>query len=91
VRFGINPAFTRDFLTNKNLFIAFGAILLISVLITELNFMQKIFGTVPLTGLQWGISLLLAISALIIAELGKYGYRLTHRKEIESGLVSSLV
>ena len=44
---------------------------MLTFLVTELNFLQRIFDTVPLTSSQWGICLLGPIVYLAIAELVK--------------------
>ena len=44
---------------------------MLTLLVTELSFLQRIFDTVPLTSAQWGICLLGPIVYLAIAELVK--------------------
>ena len=44
---------------------------MLTFLVTELNFLQRIFDTVSLTSSQWGICLLGPVVYLAIAELVK--------------------
>ena len=48
-----------------------GLTLLLTFLVTELDFLQRIFDTVSLTSAQWGICLLGPIVYLAVTELVK--------------------
>jgi Ca2+-transporting ATPase len=48
-----------------------GAAVALTFLVTELQPLQRIFTTVPLTSSQWGICLLGPLVLLAVAELGK--------------------
>ena len=52
-----------------------GAALALTFLVTELQPLQRIFDTVPLTSSQWGICLLGPIAFLAFVELGKLAAR----------------
>jgi P-type Ca2+ transporter type 2C len=45
--------------------------LVLTLLVTELNVLQRIFDTVPLTSSQWGLCLLGPLAYLAVAEIVK--------------------
>jgi Ca2+-transporting ATPase len=53
------------------------ACLVLTLLVTELNFLQRIFDTVTLTSEQWGICLLAVAVTAAILEAGKFVLRRT--------------
>jgi Ca2+-transporting ATPase len=63
--------FSRYTLENRRFVKLIGVTLVLTFLVTELNFLQRIFDTVSLTSSQWGICLLGPIVYLAIAELVK--------------------
>jgi Ca2+-transporting ATPase len=64
-------------LANRRFNMMILAALGLTFLITELNFMQKIFDTTSLTSAQWGICLLAGLATLAIAEVAKVVLRRT--------------
>ena len=62
-----------------------GVTLVLTFLVTELNFLQRIFDTVSLTSSQWGICLLGPIVYLAIAETVKLFDRRSHRGIVPAG------
>jgi Ca2+-transporting ATPase len=44
----------------------------LTLLVTELGFLQRIFDTTSLTAEQWGVCLLAALAGLILAEIAKF-------------------
>jgi Ca2+-transporting ATPase len=63
--------FSRYTLANRRFVQLIGAALVLTLLVTELRILQRIFDTVPLTSSQWGICLLGPVVYLGLAELGK--------------------
>jgi P-type Ca2+ transporter type 2C len=72
--------FTRYTIANRRFVQLIGASLVLTLLVTELSFLQRIFDTVSLTSRQWGTCLLGPIIYLAIAELGKLILRQTGRR-----------
>jgi P-type Ca2+ transporter type 2C len=64
-------------LANRRFNMMILAALGLTFLITELNFMQKIFDTTSLTSAQWGICLLAGLATFAIAEVAKIVLRRT--------------
>jgi P-type Ca2+ transporter type 2C len=71
VREPTQTIFSRYTLENRRFVQLIGVTLVLTFLVTELNFLQRIFDTVSLTSSQWGICLLGPIVYLAIAELVK--------------------
>ena len=63
--------FSRYTLENRRFVQLIGVTLALTFLVTELNFLQRIFDTVSLTSSQWGLCLLGPIVYLAVAELVK--------------------
>jgi P-type Ca2+ transporter type 2C len=71
VREPTRTIFSRYTLENRRFVQLIGVTLALTFLVTELNFLQRIFDTVSLTSSQWGLCLLGPIVYLAIAELVK--------------------
>ena len=71
VREPTQTIFSRYTLENRRFVQLIGLTLVLTLLVTELDFLQRIFDTVSLTSSQWGICLLGPIVYLAIAELVK--------------------
>jgi Ca2+-transporting ATPase len=63
--------FRRETFSNRYLWMAYGWIVLILVLVTELGILQNIFDTEPLTRQQWKICFLAGLFFVVIGELSK--------------------
>jgi Ca2+-transporting ATPase len=63
--------FRRETFSNRYLWIAYGWIILILILLTEIGLFQRIFDTVPLTNQQWGICFIVAFLFLFAGEIAK--------------------
>jgi P-type Ca2+ transporter type 2C len=63
--------FSRDTVENRRFVQLIALTLVLTLLVTELSFLQRIFDTVSLTSAQWGICLLGPIVYLAIAEVGR--------------------
>jgi P-type Ca2+ transporter type 2C len=71
VREPTQSIFSRYTLDNRRFVQLIGLTLVLTLLVTELDVLRRIFDTVPLTSTQWGICLLGPIVYLAIAELVK--------------------
>ncbi|HET9324644.1 MAG TPA: HAD-IC family P-type ATPase [Gaiellaceae bacterium] len=74
--------FRRYTIENRRFVQLIGAAALLTFLVTELDFLRRIFDTVPLTSSQWGICLLAPIVYLVIVELAKLYDRRRERVEV---------
>lgn len=59
-------------IANSRFVLLIFASLVLTLLVTELNFLQRMFDTVPLTSTQWGICLLAAAITGLIVESAKF-------------------
>jgi P-type Ca2+ transporter type 2C len=73
----LGTIFARYTLENRRFVQLVGAALVLTLLVTTLSPLQRIFDTVALTSSQWGICLLGPIVFLAFAELGKLALRRT--------------
>ncbi len=71
VRDPTQTIFSRATLENRRFVQLIGLTLVLTLLVTGLDFLERIFDTVPLTSTQWGICLLGPIVYLAIAEIVK--------------------
>jgi Ca2+-transporting ATPase len=69
-------AFRSETFSNKALLLAYGWVILILILATELGFFQRILDTEPLTTQQWGICFVAALVFFFVGEFIKWGFRL---------------
>jgi Ca2+-transporting ATPase len=63
--------FRRETFSNRNLWLAYGWVILSLMLVTELGILQSIFDTVPMTSKQWGICFGVALLFLFASEIVK--------------------
>ena len=71
VREPVQTVFSRYTIENRRFVQLIGVTLVLTFLVTELSFLQRIFDTVSLTSAQWGICLLGPIVYLAVSELVK--------------------
>jgi Ca2+-transporting ATPase len=71
VREPAQTIFRRYTLENRRFVQLIGLTLVLTLLVTELSVLQRIFDTVPLTSAQWGLCLLGPIAYLVVAEAVK--------------------
>ena len=71
VREPAQTVFSRYTIENRRFVQLIGVTLVLTFLVTELSFLQRIFDTVSLTSAQWGICLLGPIVYLALSELVK--------------------
>ena len=75
-----DTVFREETFSNRQLWLAYGWILLVLVLVTEIPLLQKIFETEPLTPQQWGICLITVVFFLFVSEIIKLILRLTRKR-----------
>jgi Ca2+-transporting ATPase len=68
--------FRRETFSNRYLWFAYGWVILVLLLVTELGILQGIFDTVSLTRQQWGICFIVALLFLFVGEIAKLILRL---------------
>jgi Ca2+-transporting ATPase len=68
--------FQRETFSNRNLWFAYGFVILALILVTELGILQSIFDTVSMTGQQWGICFIVALLFIFVGEIAKLILRL---------------
>jgi Ca2+-transporting ATPase len=69
-------AFTRDLVADRRQVGLYGLSLLLTVLASELGFLQRLLGTTPLDGQQWLLCGVVAASVLVVDEVIKFVLRL---------------
>jgi Ca2+-transporting ATPase len=79
VREPTGSIFSRYTVANRRFVYLIGAALVLTLLVTELSFLQRIFDTVSLTSDQWGICLLGPVAYIALVELAKLVDRRTGR------------
>ena len=71
-----DTVFRAETFYNKNLLLAYGWVVLVLILVTELPLLQRVFETTSLTPQQWGICLIAALFFLLVSEILKVILRL---------------
>ena len=75
--------FTSHLLSNRWLWISFGAVVALQVAIVQLPFLHVVFRTTALTAGQWAICAAIAVSVLLVEEVVKLGTRLSGRAGLQ--------
>lgn len=75
-------AFNRDILSDRRQLGLFGLAVLLTILATELGFLQRMLGTTPLSGNQWRLCVAVALALLLVDEAIKLFMR--HRASLRS-------
>ena len=75
--------FTSHLLSNRWLWISFGAVVALQVAIVQLPFLHDVFRTTALTAGQWAICAAIAVSVLLVEEVVKLGTRLSGRAGLQ--------
>ena len=65
-------AFSKEFFTNRKLFLIISVMLLLQCILFYVPFMQQSFQTEPLTVLEWSVSIIAGLVVLGVAELDKF-------------------
>jgi Ca2+-transporting ATPase len=79
LRHPYETAFRAETFSNKFLFMAYGWVLLVLVLVTELGLFQRIFDTEPLTLQQWGVAIIAAFVFFVVSEILKSVLRIARK------------
>ncbi|MFM8649511.1 MAG: cation transporting ATPase C-terminal domain-containing protein, partial [Actinomycetota bacterium] len=66
-----NSVFRRQTFTNPQLWMALGAVSVLQIGVTHVGFMQQLFDTTSISGVQWLISVAVASSVLWLEEIRK--------------------
>jgi Ca2+-transporting ATPase len=74
-RSATRTVFSRDIVSDRRQLTLYGGTIVAIVLATELGVLNRILDTVPLTGGQWLVCLLLAAGLIAIEEIIKFGMR----------------
>jgi Ca2+-transporting ATPase len=70
-----DTSFNRNIIHDRNQLILYGVAILVTILATELNFLQRVLGTVSLDRNQWLLGIGVAIALLLVDEVIKYFLR----------------
>jgi len=68
-------AFNREFLSDRRQLGLYGLTILLTILGTELGFLQRLLGLTELTGQQWLLCVVVASSLLVLDEVVKFFMR----------------
>jgi Ca2+-transporting ATPase len=82
--------FDRDNLSDRRQLGLYGLALLLTILGTELGFLQRILGTVELSGNQWLLCIVAAVAFLVIDEVIKFFMRRRRRPSTPEVAVQEL-
>jgi Ca2+-transporting ATPase len=82
-----HTVFQRDTLADRRQLTLYGLALLLAVLVTELGFLQRIFGTAALTFGQWLICAAVAATVLIVDEAIKFYLRKSQAHERQAAAI----
>jgi Ca2+-transporting ATPase len=81
LRHPYDTIFRAETFSNRYLLFAYGWVILILVLVTEIGLFQRIFDTESLTLQQWGVCLAAAVVFVIVSEVVKVILRLTTKRD----------
>jgi len=74
-----DTVFRAETFSNRKLLLAYGWVILVLILVTEIPLLQRVFETESLTPQQWGICLMAAVLFLFASEILKVILRLFNR------------
>jgi P-type Ca2+ transporter type 2C len=75
-RLELRSVFTRFTFTNWRLWSVVGGVIVLQVFATTWNPLQSVFGTEDLSGVQWAVCAAVALTVLVVDEIGKFVNRL---------------
>ena len=78
--------FIRDTVGDRRQLMLYGLALLLTLLGTELGFLQRILGTISLNGNQWLICIAFALGLILIDEVIKFFLRSRHKTPAAPGV-----
>jgi Ca2+-transporting ATPase len=67
--------FRRETFTNRIMWLALGAVLLLQVGVTHVEFLQDLFDTTSISGTQWLVCIAIASSVIVVEEIRKFVVR----------------
>ena len=82
VRSDTHSAFAIQTFTNWSIWVALVAVITLQILVVQLDALQELFDTTELTATQWGLSVLVASSALWVEEIRKAIVRVLDRRRV---------
>ena len=82
VRSDTQSVFSIQTLTNRSIWVALVAVIVLQVCVVQLEVLQGLFDTTELTAPQWGLAVLVGSSALWVEEIGKAIVRSTDRRRL---------
>ncbi|TFD31710.1 cation-translocating P-type ATPase [Cryobacterium cryoconiti] len=80
VRSDTHSVFSLQTFTNRSIWLALAAVIILQVLVVQIDMLQGLFDTTALTGSQWGLCVLVGSSVLWIEEIRKAIVRATGRR-----------
>ena len=81
-------AFNRDIIHDRNQMLLYGMALLVTILATELGFLQHMLGLTSLNGRHWFICIVAAIALLLVDEVIKVFLRRRHIHDTATPVVT---
>ncbi|SEN84579.1 cation-translocating P-type ATPase [Cryobacterium luteum] len=84
VRSDTHSVFSAQTLTNRSIWVALVAVIVLQVAVVQLEVLQGLFDTTALTAPQWGVAVLVGSSALWVEETGKAVVRASVRRRLGS-------
>jgi Ca2+-transporting ATPase len=82
VRSDTHSVFSAQTLTNRSIWVALVAVIILQVCVVQLEVLQGLFDTTGLTAPQWGLAVLVGSSALWVEEIGKAVVRAFDRRRL---------
>ncbi|WP_241989146.1 cation-translocating P-type ATPase [Cryobacterium serini] len=82
VRSDTHSVFSIQTLTNRSIWVALVAVIILQVCVVQLEVLQGLFDTTGLTAPQWGMAVLVGSSALWVEEIGKAIVRALDRRRL---------
>ena len=82
VRSDTNSVFSIQTLTNRSIWVALVAVIILQICVVQLEVLQGLFDTTGLTAPQWGLAVLVGSSALGVEEIGKVIVRSFGRRRL---------
>ena len=82
VRSDTHSVFSAQTLTNRSIWVALVAVIVLQVCVVQLEVLQGLFDTTGLTAPQWGVAVLVGSTALWVEEIGKAVVRAVERRRL---------
>ena len=72
VRSDTHSVFSIQTLTNRSIWVALAAVIILQICVVQLHVLQGLFDTTELLASQWGLAVLVGSSVLWVEEIGKF-------------------